>query len=176
MTKRPYRENPALQEAIRDGESTYFTGKPCKRGHLSPRRVSTHACIQCAKEVHHIKDRENYRDPLNTFFRQFNNRKQFAIRNGIPFEIKFEELQRPEFCPILGIKLNYGCSNQENGKQTRDPAKASIDKLVPELGYVPGNVFIISWRANKLKSNMSIRELEAILDYMKRGFNNGKSV
>ena len=49
--------------------------------------------------------------------------------------------------------------------------KATLDKLVPELGYVPGNVFIISWRANKLKSNMTIDELEKILNYMKRNKN-----
>jgi hypothetical protein len=175
MIKRPYRLNAAREEAILLGKSTYFTGKPCKHGHIAERRVSTKTCIQCAKEIHQITDRNNYRNPENTFFRQFHHRRQSAIKNGIPFSITFEELHKPEFCPVLGVKLNYACSTGEDGKQTRDPCKASIDKLVPELGYVPGNVFIISWRANKLKSNMSIDELEKILDYMKRN-NNGKSI
>jgi hypothetical protein len=75
--------------------------------------------------------------------------------------------------PVLGLKLNYACSETKDGKQTRDPAKASIDKLIPELGYVPGNVFIVSWRANNLKSNSTIEELEKVLDYMKRNRING---
>jgi hypothetical protein len=168
MIERPYRRNPEREEAILLGKSTYFTGKPCKRGHISERRVSTWSCVQCCKEIHHIKDREDYRNPENTFFRQFHHRRQVAEKEGIPFTITFDDLEKPEFCPILGVKLNYGCSTGVNGKQTRDPNKASIDKLIPELGYVPGNVFIISWRANKLKSDMTINELEKILDYMKR--------
>lgn len=175
MIKRPYRLNAAREEAISLGKSTYFTGKPCKHGHIAERRVSTKTCVQCAKEIHHVKDRDDYRNPNNTFFRQFHARRQSAIKHGIPFSITFEELYKPEHCPILGVKLNYGCSDFSNGKQSRDPCKASIDKLDPELGYVRGNVFIISWRANTLKSNMTIDELEKILDYMKRN-NNGKSI
>lgn len=168
MIERSYRRNQEREEALSLGKKTYFTGKPCKRGHLSERRVSTWVCVQCSKEIHKVADRESYRNPDNTFFRQFHSRRQTAIRLGIPFSITFDELEKPEFCPILGVRLNYGCSVGVDGKQTRDPNKASIDKLIPELGYVPGNVFIISWRANKLKSDMTIDELEKILDYMKR--------
>ena len=145
-----------------NGDLTYFTGKPCKRGHLADRRVSNYICIQCSKEVYAVTDRENYRTD-NTLQRQFNTRKQSALRNGILFSIKFEDIEQPEYCPVLGIKLNYGWS----GEGLRDDAKATIDKLVPELGYVPGNVFVISWRANKLKNDMTIIELENILRYMK---------
>jgi hypothetical protein len=145
-----------------NGNLTYFTGKPCKRGHLSERRVSNYICIKCAKDIYTIADRENYRTG-NTLKRQFNTRKQSALRNNILFTIKFEDIEQPEYCPVLGIKLNYGWS----GEGIRDDAKATIDKLVPELGYVPGNVFVISWRANKLKSDMTIVELENILRYMK---------
>ena len=59
-----------------------------------------------------------------------------------------------------------------SGKNRRDPAKASIDKVIPELGYIPGNVFVISWKANKLKSSASIAELESIIKYMKERIKN----
>ena len=32
------------------GENTYFTGKPCKHGHISPRYTGSHGCIQCQRE------------------------------------------------------------------------------------------------------------------------------
>ena len=34
-------------------------------------------------------------------------------------------------------------------------------------GYVLGNVYVISWRANRLKSSATIDELEKIIGYIK---------
>jgi hypothetical protein len=168
MAERPYRRNAERQQAISLGKTRFFTGKPCKYGHISERRVSNWQCVQCCNEIHYQSDRLSYRDPKNTLKRQLYARQRSSKAKGIPFTITFDEIEKPEFCPVLGLRLNYGCSETVNGKQTRDPNKASIDKLIPELGYVPGNVFIISWKANNLKSNATLEELEKILDYMKR--------
>jgi len=35
--------------AIQLGRNKYFTGKPCKRGHLSERYVITSGCIECLR-------------------------------------------------------------------------------------------------------------------------------
>lgn len=35
------------QEAIAAGAKTYFTGKPCKHGHVDRRRVSSRECVMC---------------------------------------------------------------------------------------------------------------------------------
>ena len=91
-------------EAIAKGELTYFTGKSCKHGHISPRQTSNSICIQCGKEIYMPKDRENYRHK-DTFYRQFLNRKQVAIRNNIPFTIEFSQIEQPTHCPILGLSL-----------------------------------------------------------------------
>ena len=45
---------------------------------------------------------------------------------------------------------------------------ASLDCIIPELGYVPGNVAVISRRANTIKNDATIEELELVLAYMKR--------
>lgn len=164
MTKHP---RTIAREA---GKQLYETGKPCKRGHIAPRFVSTSVCTQCAKEVYNVKDRDNYRSG-NTLKRQFATRKQVAKRQNIPFTITFEELIQPTHCPVFGIELDYEWS----GEYRRNPNKATIDKVVPELGYVPGNVFVISWRANKLKCNMTLGELESILRYIKENKSNGES-
>jgi len=52
----------------------------------------------------------------------------------------------PEFCPVLGIKIVPG--RQGKGKATEDNSP-SLDKFIPEKGYVPGNIAVISWRANR---------------------------
>lgn len=36
-------------EAIAAGERLYFTGRPCKRGHLAPRMVANRLCVECNK-------------------------------------------------------------------------------------------------------------------------------
>jgi hypothetical protein len=44
----------------------------------------------------------------------------------------------------------------------------SFDRWDNAKGYVPGNVFVISWRANRIKWDCSVAELEAVVAYMKR--------
>jgi hypothetical protein len=151
-----------LAKAKEAGDMFYFTGKQCKRGHIAPRYTKTKSCVECGKDVYIPKDNERYRTG-NTLYRQYLARKHTANRNGISFTIEFEQIEQPTHCPILGLELNYNWS----GLNRRDPAKASIDKVDPNKGYVAGNVFVISWRANKLKSDMSLQELENILKYIK---------
>ncbi|MDF0506567.1 hypothetical protein POK33_38095 [Burkholderia cenocepacia] len=38
------------KQAIAKGQSHYFTGKPCKAGHVSPRSAKTGACMACKRE------------------------------------------------------------------------------------------------------------------------------
>jgi hypothetical protein len=60
-------------------------------------------------------------------------------------------------CPILGIDLNWGPEAQES-----NDCSPSLDRIRSDLGYEPGNVWIISWRANRLKSNATPQELQAV--------------
>jgi len=39
-------------EAKALGLKRYFTGKPCKHGHISERRVSSNTCIECGKTTY----------------------------------------------------------------------------------------------------------------------------
>jgi len=50
------RTEPALHAARVEGRETYFTGKPCKRGHVCVRRVIDRSCVECNK----IKRSEHY--------------------------------------------------------------------------------------------------------------------
>lgn len=42
-------KSPARQTALKRGKRRYFTGLPCKRGHIAERLVSTYVCLECAK-------------------------------------------------------------------------------------------------------------------------------
>ena len=46
------------QEAIAQGLRHYFTGKPCKHGHISRRSVTTWICQECSR-MHKANERRN---------------------------------------------------------------------------------------------------------------------
>ena len=83
--------------------------------------------------------------------------KYRAIINNIPFNLTIEDCIIPTNCPVLGIRLttNIHSSNFNS---------PSIDRLVPELGYIKGNTNIISHRANILKHDYNINQLVTELD------------
>lgn len=164
------------QHAISENLDFYTTGRACVNGHYSPRRTKDSSCIECEK----LRRRSNYFEKFKTddaaFRKQFSDLKGRAKKNGISFTIKLEDIDRPEFCPVLGVRLHYGINhNTEETKWAKAPDRASFDKVIPAFGYIPGNVFIISLEANRLKSNASLEQLEALVNYMKRKINNGKT-
>ena len=97
------------------------------------------------------KDRYNNNDNLVSIILERSKRR--AKINNLPFNIELADIVIPEFCPVFGIKLE-----RARGK-TAKPNSPSIDKIIPELGYVKGNVQIISYKANCMKSNATREEL-----------------
>lgn len=84
-----------------------------------------------------------------------------AKKNGLPCTIAEADIVVPEFCPLLGIKL-------ERGKSKPGPSSPSLDKIRPELGYVPGNIWVISHRANMIKQDATVQELELLVANLKK--------
>ncbi len=82
-----------------------------------------------------------------------------AQRLGLPFDLdeNWFKQNTPTHCPVLGLPLDTG---------TRDNA-SSVDRLVPEKGYTKDNCSIMSLKANRLKNNATIEELEKIITFMK---------
>lgn len=83
-----------------------------------------------------------------------------ARKRGLEFTLKFEDLHAPEYCPVLGIKLQHSVGGHSDGSP-------SLDRVDNTKGYTPENVRIISRRANCLKNDATLEELEAIVRYIK---------
>ncbi len=88
--------------------------------------------------------------------------RQRAKKAGVPFNLEVCDVLIPEVCPILGIPLKVNHKANQPG-----PGSPSIDRLVPNRGYVKGNIAVISHRANTIKSSASVVEVEAVLNWMK---------
>ena len=92
-------------------------------------------------------------------YRMFHNAKHRAKTKGIPFEITMEDIIIPELCPLLEIPILL-----ETGDKT-SPHNPSLDRIVPGklIGYIPSNIQVISSRANWLKADATLEELELIV-------------
>jgi len=89
-----------------------------------------------------------------------------AKRSNLPFDLTLEWLESMfvSHCPITLQPLDWGKEEVANGKA--GPNSPSIDKIIPELGYVKSNCAIISYRGNRIKTDGTIDEHRRVVQYM----------
>lgn len=78
---------------------------------------------------------------------------------GLPFTLVEADIIIPDFCPVLGMALEFGIRNADYSP--------SMDRVIPSLGYVPSNIRIISRRANAIKRNATLEEVRRVYEYMR---------
>jgi hypothetical protein len=60
MTTKPGPKQSARAAALANGDKTYFTGKPCRRGHVTARYTMTGICKDCGLANGKAHYRRNY--------------------------------------------------------------------------------------------------------------------
>ena len=117
-----------------------------------------------------IKDKRKYENrrykenpeyfKANTKKWRINNREWFmwssarcrSKSKGLPFDIEISDICIPDICPVLGIPI------KRDNIAVKDDSP-SLDRIIPELGYVKGNIQVMSQKANTMKSNATPEEL-----------------
>jgi hypothetical protein len=89
-----------------------------------------------------------------------NAAKKRAKDNCIDFDIDINDIILPEKCPVLGIELKFNSNKADFNSY-------SIDRIDNSKGYVKGNIQIISFKANTIKSSATLEEIEQVYNYMK---------
>jgi hypothetical protein len=123
----------------------------CKGELTAENRVKgkdTLRCKSCSRERATVWRNKNRATVL------LQNARGRARRENLPFNLTLSDISIPEVCPVLGIPLRHGSKIQDSSP--------TLDRIIPNLGYTSGNVWVISNRANKLKSDASLAELEKI--------------
>lgn len=138
----------------RRADALYCSDKCGSRSRSAAFSVRHHERILANRELQNSK----------TERRILSRTKSRAKLAGIPFDLTLSDIVVPALCPILGIPLR---ERTGRGRELAD--SPSVDRKVPSLGYVRGNVGIISHAANLLKSNATLEHLKALVDYLERG-------
>lgn len=86
----------------------------------------------------------------------FNQAKIRARKGGYPFTININDIIIPKICPLLNIELKVN----EGKVGANSP---TLDKIIPALGYVPGNIIVISHKANAIKNNATLEEMKTLV-------------
>lgn len=142
-------------------------------------------CKNCTSEVNKKyysrsdvkqKRKEKWQDPI---YREKENKKQ-RLRNknnpeskiinhararakkyNLEFNITYDDIKIPDVCPVLGIDIFVGNGKFHDGSPT-------LDRIDNSKGYIKGNVKVISWRANSIKRDATLEEIDKIINYIKR--------
>lgn len=97
------------------------------------------------------RDQQRKAEPEKEMLRRAKKR---AIIRNIEFSIGVEDILIPYECPVLNKKLQYSNS------QSVHRFAPSLDRKDITKGYVSGNVQVISYKANTMKSDATLEELQ----------------
>jgi hypothetical protein len=90
--------------------------------------------------------------------RLYDSAKSRSTKLGRNFDITLDDIVIPPRCPVFDKPF-----------EEKTAYAASIDRIDSSLGYVRGNIQVISLRANLLKNNATLEELECLVSFLKAG-------
>ena len=155
-------------------ERTHYLGKLCPR-HLDlkgERYKSSRCCVACVREgVRRARTRpegRGRREYLRKRRRRHNNptkylwerAKRRSKQLNIPFDIELGDIIIPDRCFVFGFPIQVMSDDQD--------CSATVDRIINHLGYVKGNIVVVSWLANQLKRDASLLELRLLAKFYKR--------
>ncbi len=164
------RHGGAWYAAKQAGAIKYISYKPCEQGHVE-RYVKSRACVQCTFDKH--------RNPVNRARYLCTQARWRAKKDHLPFNLTSEYVRSlwPEndFCPILRKPFYYKIDNGRN--HGANPLSPTLDRIIPILGYVKGNVKVISHFANTLKNDCTDPAIfRSLADYLEANISEAEPI
>lgn len=94
-------------------------------------------------------------------YKLFSYARTRAKEKNLKFTITIDDIKIPKCCPLLDIPLEVGAKYcQQNSP--------SLDRIDPRKGYVPDNIWVISFRANTIKCNCDINDLKMLVEKLEQ--------
>ena len=133
------------------GNKTIVNGSRLRQGH-----TRSCGCLQRKS----IGDRSRTHGMSKTpEFVMYYDAKKRAKKRGTAINIEPSDIFIPKICPVLGIPLI-------GGKGLKSGNTPTLDCIDPKLGYVKGNIQVVSWRFNKFKADLTPEEMKLIANWV----------
>jgi len=127
---------------------------PEQRAQMKWKRDMEETPEQCGRRREQIKAAKVRRRLENPRREMLDDARRNPKLRGIEFDLKETDLEEwPTHCPVLKIKLPYP------GRFRGDPAMMVFERINNELGYLPGNVIIVSQWVNLRKGDATPAQL-----------------
>lgn len=110
-----------------------------------------------------VKEKKKEKRKINPKANMIATAKHRAKVKGVPFSITSDDFDIPEYCPVLRIKLETSVGMASDNSP-------SLDRIIPSLGYVPGNIQVISKLANSMKTNASVEHMLLFAEWVNKTF------
>jgi len=158
---------PGCMRATYNKNKEYIICNKCgTEKHKSCYIKSRWDCKECQKQ--HRKDNAKENRERGFIYRlnhkemeMFKGAKSRAKERGLEFNITIDDIFIPEKCPVLGIPI------YKNSRGCLSVNSPTLDRIDNSMGYIKGNVMVISHKANQIKSNGSIEDHLRVIEYMK---------
>lgn len=136
-------------------------GRQCRKCGADEWHKKWKRCLPCYRtKQRESKARISKRDPSTRLFQAARER----MRGGGEFSITLDDVRavwpHDNRCPALGVVLRQGKGKVHDESPT-------LDRINPAWGYVPGNIAVISYAANRAKGALSAEQLSRIANWMR---------
>jgi hypothetical protein len=120
-----------------------------------------HAAAKQRKATHRNRQKNKQENPVKHILQNmlWDSRKR-SKKKGIEHTLTYDDLIKAftPICPVTGVELLWKCGH---GKpQENSP---SLDRIDSTLGYTPDNIWIISYRINRIKNDATLEELQMLV-------------
>jgi len=157
------------QKALQEGAQHYFTGKPCRNGHIDKRNTSDAVCMSCAKEkatrwnelnrekylAGRLRSNNKVRHKNQMYAKQWREQYPEKHRERIATYRAAKSKRTPLWANHTEIKMFYEAAEI----LSRGGVMFHVDHIVPLNGknvsgfHVENNLQILPWHQNLQKSN-----------------------
>ena len=147
--KEPLTWDEGFRKCMKCGEvktfSAFHKHKQCLHGINS-------VCKECRKPLSTANWQKTSEE-----YKIWSRAKSRAKKRNLEFLIDVSDIEIPDVCPVFNVPFDKN-SNEYT---------YSIDRIDHTKGYIEGNIMIISNKANRIKSDASLKELEQVVSYVK---------
>lgn len=151
-------------------ESEFYHHKSTKDG-LTPQCKQCMSEYRATKRAHYkeymamrratdnevIKETRRKSARSHPEWRMYVAAKRRATEKGLDFNIEPSDIVIPERCPLLNVPFI-------NGTKGNYEFTPSLDRIDPTKGYIKGNIWVITKKANSMKNSATKEELLTFVD------------